>query len=96
MYRTIYSRCSDNAAGKRIPQVYSAISKEMKVTSGDNSRFIKFHSIFVWYKKVLENIDIQLSTKHRASYTMPWCPGAILGQNNWGRLDVSYLSLIHI
>ena len=36
---------SDNAAGKKIPQFYSAvISKKMTVTSGDNSWFIKFHN----------------------------------------------------
>jgi len=41
MFKTIYNRDSNSAVGKRILQVYGAISKQMTGTSGDNSWFIK-------------------------------------------------------
>jgi len=43
-FKTPCSWGSNNAVGKRIPQIYSAISKEMTLTSGDYSWFIKFHN----------------------------------------------------
>ena len=42
---------SKNAVGKRTPQIYSATSTEMTVTSGDNSWFIKFRNISSDVKK---------------------------------------------
>jgi len=58
---------SDDAVAKRIAQIYSAISKEMTVSSGDNSWFIKFHNISSRIRKcgALKKFTQSISTRLR-------------------------------
>jgi len=45
IFPKIGGRGEESNHGKRIPQIYSVVSKERTVTSGDNSWFSKFHDI---------------------------------------------------